>query len=591
MDDKAGKPAVKAGGSVIYSVGSWRLGDDGSIHRRGRLKYPTGDVYDGEWVDGKRHGQGLFTFAEGGSYTGDFANNLFEGFGILRIPKSQHPLTKQWQRGEKYEGEFHRGLKHGRGTWQTRTGDQYDGELKQGLYDGRGVCVYGGSGDVYDGDFVRGLRHGRGELRYRNGSVYNGGFRLDHFHGRGRMQYGPGAIHGSYVGDFVDGKRHGQGVRVYGSGEANKSNVRRYEGAWQNDEPHGPGVFERDGSTAVGIFDHGLQTGPGVLRFANGDTYDGNFLKGELHGEGRFVYRDGGVYEGTFEHSKRSGKGKRIFSNGDRYEGDWANDQMHGRGVHTSKLTVKPRGKNKSNGGSGVLVYDGDYHAGHQTGTASIVYEFTPLIAADDGASVEPQLNWEWNGEFEFPEGSGIWHRGRGKTTYRGGVLRGRFHGQGVLCSPDGKVWRGEWAHGQLNGHGERVYLPLELDALLTQDMLENKAPEFTLAAVASGKMGLYRVVRYVGEFVRNARHGKGELLYTNGYRLRGQFVDGFVQGVACYSFGGQGEDVRWRYAEFERGERKRWLSDEEESAILKHKQEDESTEARQRTLLQALMS
>ncbi|KAF4324046.1 hypothetical protein JM18_001933 [Phytophthora kernoviae] len=154
MNSNDRKPTVKAGGNVIYSVGSWRLGDDGSVHRRGRLKYPTGDVYDGEWIDGKRHGQGLLTFAGGGSYTGEFAHNLFEGFGVLRIPKSQHPLTKLWMRGEKFEGEFVCGLKHGRGTWQTRGGDQYDGEFKQGLYGGRGVCVYGGSGDVYDGEFM-----------------------------------------------------------------------------------------------------------------------------------------------------------------------------------------------------------------------------------------------------------------------------------------------------------------------------------------------------------------------------------------------------------------------------------------------------
>ncbi|POM71815.1 Radial spoke protein 1 [Phytophthora palmivora] len=374
------KSATKAGGRVIYSVGSWRLGDDGSIHRRGRLKYSTGDIYDGEWVDGKRHGQGVVTFGSGGSYTGEFANNLYEGFGILRLPKFQHPLTKQWIRGEKYEGEFLRGLKHGRGTWQTRSGDQYDGDLKQGLYDGKGVCVYGASGDVYDGDFVRGQRHGHGELRFRNGSIYSGSFRLDKFHGFGRMAYGPGGIHGLYVGEFVDGKRHGQGVRTYGGDEPNTMNRRRYEGAWEDDEPHGTGVLEHDGCTAVGIFERGLQKGPGAIKFANGDTYDGTFEKGDLHGEGRFVYRDGGVYEGSFVCSKRHGKGTRIFSSGDRYEGDWMDDQMHGRGVHTKRIIIKPRGKRKQDGGTGILVYDGDYSNGYQTGEANIVYEFTPDV-------------------------------------------------------------------------------------------------------------------------------------------------------------------------------------------------------------------
>ncbi|GMF10982.1 unnamed protein product [Phytophthora lilii] len=597
------KPGVKAGGSVIYSVGSWRLGDDGSIHRHGRLKYSTGDVYDGEWIDGKRHGQGVLTFGSGGSYRGEFANDLFEGFGVLRVPKLQHPLTKQWLRGEKYEGDFLRGLKHGRGTWQTRNGDQYNGELKLGLYEGKGVCVYGTSGDVYDGEFVRGLRHGRGELRFRNGSNYNGGFRLDNFYGFGRMSYGPGGIHGSYVGEFVDGKRHGQGARMYGN---DKSNFKRYEGAWEDDEPHGTGVLERDGCTAVGIFERGLQKGPGAMRFANGDTYEGNFDKGDMHGEGRYVYRDGGVYEGTFVRSKRHGKGTRVFSNGDRYDGEWVDDQMHGKGVHTSTIVVKPRGKSKKDGGSGVLVYEGDYNNGHQTGEASITYKFMPYVPKAEEQPVagvvtknqqdspnEPQhdqlQNWELNGEFEFPEDSGCWHRGRGKTTYEGGVLRGRFHGQGVLRSPDGKLWRGKWAHGQLHGHGERVYLPLEFDTLTTKDMLERTTPGITLAA--GGQTGLYGMVWYAGGFVKNVRHGEGELLYTNGYRLRGQFVNGFVNGVACYGFGGQGENARWRYGEFVRGERTRWLSKEEEAVILKQRQDEDAAEARKQNLLRTLMS
>lgn len=103
--------------------------------------------------------------------------------------------------------------------------------------------------------------------------------------------------------------------------------------------------------------------------------------------------------------------------------------------------------------------------------------------------------------------------------------------------------------------------------------------------------MGLYGVAQYVGEFVKNVRHGEGELLYTNGYRLRGNFVNGFVEGVACYGFGGQGQNARWRYGEFVRGERKRWLSEEEEATIVKRKKDKEDAEARRQYLLRALVS
>ncbi|KAG6574606.1 Radial spoke protein 1 [Phytophthora cinnamomi] len=156
------------------------------------------------------------------------------------------------------------------------------------------------------------------------------------------------------------------------------------------------------------------------------------------------------------------------------------------------------------------------------------------------------------------------------------------FTVKAAMCIETGECMR-------LHGHGERVYLPLEFDTLMTKDMLEKDTPGLTLAA--GGPMGLYGVVQYVGEFEKNVRHGEGELLYTNGYRLHGRFVNGFVEGVACYGFGGHGENTRWRYGEFVRGERKRWLSAEEEAVILKHKKDQKAAEAHQQSLLRALVS
>ena len=33
---------------------AWRLTEDGKVYRRGRKRYPNSDVYEGEFVDGKR---------------------------------------------------------------------------------------------------------------------------------------------------------------------------------------------------------------------------------------------------------------------------------------------------------------------------------------------------------------------------------------------------------------------------------------------------------------------------------------------------------------------------------------------------------
>lgn len=537
------------GAGVVYDVGSWRLGDDGSIYRRGRLKYSNGDVYDGEWLNGKRHGKGSLQFVAsgggggGGSYVGDFTNNFFHGFGILTVGKSQHPLTKKWIPGERYEGDFILGRRHGQGTAKTRSGDCYDGGFVDGSYHGKGSCAYA-NGDVYDGEWVHGKWQGHGELRLRDGSKYTGEFRQGVFHGLGEFLFGSGGKLGSYVGDFVDGKRHGKGVRVYGA-DKNK----RYEGEWEDGEPHGVGVVECATYKFVGRFVRGKENGHGAMSFANGESYEGNFDDGHMSGLGTFVYRDAGVYEGQFEKSKRHGHGRRVFANGDEYDGDWEDDRMHGHGKLTSIRELRS--------GRGTQTYDGAFERGTQTGNATISYVYTPHDAAS---------RFEWTDEYEFPWQSGCWHCGRGASTYVGQVLRGDFHGSGVLRSPDGKLWAGDWVRGKLTGVGERVYLPLELAAVLDREKQRGKSGhDEKLKTSHATTAKLYRILWYEGGFMENVRHGSGHVLYENGDRVSGPFVKGFVHGIAKYRFAGSGKD---RFAEFHHGERTRWLAVDGEDAL-----------------------
>lgn len=556
---------------MVYDVGSWRLGDDGCIHRRGRLKYSNGDVYDGEWVDGKRHGKGLLTIANGSSYLGEFEANLYHGFGLLTIRKTQHPLTKRWRAGETYEGEFVHGRKHGRGTERSYTGDRYDGSFVDGYYHGQGVCSYA-NGDVYDGEWVHGKWLGQGELRLANGSQYVGAFVNNLYHGYGRLLLGSGGKNGSYVGDFQFGKRHGKGQRVFGDLD------KKYEGEWEEDEMHGVGVLHCGSFRLVGKFVRGKAQGHAAMSFTNGDAYEGDFLDGHFSGHGMYAYNDGGSYEGEFQDSKRHGRGRRVFQNGDVYDGEWHQDLMHGRGV----LTCSPNKAIVHGGhGSAVLVYNGQFENGVQTGDAVISYAYKPELQ-------DNQEVFEWTHEYEFPLESGFWHSGCGTSKYTGHVLRGRFHGHGVLTSPDGKRWSGNWVHGQMTGEGKRIYQPLEYEQIRSLDQIESfelRQRQFLL------RVGASRVVRYAGEFDCNVRHGHGEMLYENGNRVIGSFVKGFAHGIARYRFPGTG---KVRFAEFVRGERRRWLTDEEEDEILSREREQEEAEnkdmSRRKEIVSALM-
>jgi hypothetical protein len=63
--------------------------------------------------------------------------------------------------GEVYEGEFRQGKRHGRGTYTWSDGRTYNGEFCDGIIQGHGRYTVG-NGDVYSCTFVDELRTGLG---------------------------------------------------------------------------------------------------------------------------------------------------------------------------------------------------------------------------------------------------------------------------------------------------------------------------------------------------------------------------------------------------------------------------------------------
>ena len=45
-----------------------------------------------------------------------------------------------------------------------------------------------------------------------------------------------------------------------------------------------------------------------------------------MHGTGKYVYADGSTYDGQWLDSKMHGKGVYMFANGNKYDGEWAED-------------------------------------------------------------------------------------------------------------------------------------------------------------------------------------------------------------------------------------------------------------------------
>ena len=117
-----------------------------------------------------------------------------------------------------------------------------------------------------------------------------------------------------------------------------------YDGDVNSDQmPHGKGTITYykentkipDGKVSS-EFVHGVMVGDATVDYCNGSIYVGKYDKSEGHRieYGVMKYADGGKYEGNWEKDLRHGKGNIIFSNGDKYIGNWKNNNMHGYGSY-----------------------------------------------------------------------------------------------------------------------------------------------------------------------------------------------------------------------------------------------------------------
>lgn len=133
-----------------------------------------------------------------------------------------------------------------------------------------------------------------------------------------------------YLGQMNDhNERHGLGVMKYANG-------RQFEGNWRNNVRNGRG-FERyhNGNTYFGSFKDGKAHGKGVYTWQNGEVYDGEWDQGLKHGYGIWKGSQNDSYIGEWNKSRAHGYGVHTWPNGDKYEGEWHFCLKQGTGTET----------------------------------------------------------------------------------------------------------------------------------------------------------------------------------------------------------------------------------------------------------------
>ena len=233
---------------------------------RGKIVWPDGSIYEGDFKQGLFHGQGRYQTQET-VYQGDFVNGIAVGQGVITFVD-----------GARYEGETDFGMANGQGSL-VESDQEYIGQFKNNAFDGQGKLIKA-NGDIYQGDFVAGLFHGSGLYTTADGKVYQGEFVDGELSGAGH--YRDGEL--SYTGEFKAWLYHGEGHY--------KDATSHYRGSFVEGHFHGVGTFQDD----------------------KGTRYQGDFKEGLYHGQGHWVYDGGHTYQGEFEYGLQHGQGELTYA-------------------------------------------------------------------------------------------------------------------------------------------------------------------------------------------------------------------------------------------------------------------------------------
>ncbi|MBC7775074.1 MAG: hypothetical protein H7246_06505 [Phycisphaerae bacterium] len=123
----------------------------------------------------------------------------------------------------------------------------------------------------------------------------------------------------------MNGVFDGIGKRIFANGD-------KYEGNFLKGEFAGAGTFETSAYIYKGEFKDGLFEGTGTLTYKNGDLYNGSFKEGQMSGSGTYKYGNGDYYSGEISGGLLNGDGVMFLSKFGFYSGQFSNGILNGRG-------------------------------------------------------------------------------------------------------------------------------------------------------------------------------------------------------------------------------------------------------------------
>ena len=199
----------------------------------------------------KKCGKGEIIYSDGSRARGTFYNDEFNGWNTLidvegiifvglfdKLGLNGKGLRYNTEANHIYRGDFLNSLRHGYGTDCTNN-SKYEGEFRKDKKCGKGKIKFE-SGDTYEGDFNDNKFNGYGHYKwFKNGHEYKGNYLNGKFHGEGFYQWEENEY---YNGEYVNGVKEGEGEISYSDGK-------KFFVNFTNGKPNGIGVFQdKDGN-------------------------------------------------------------------------------------------------------------------------------------------------------------------------------------------------------------------------------------------------------------------------------------------------------------------------------------------------------
>lgn len=290
----------------------------------------------------------------GGGFTSFFfGRGVPQGGAASQAASSFTTLCKRYQHGDRYGGDWANGVFHGDGVLVTGN-FTYHGTWREGQMQGKGTISYTRKYVDY---------RPRNPNSGADGSGGGVGANVGNLLLKGLSYVSPfdlvatAAAPKEYIGDFdAQNYRHGSGIMRYYNGDV-------YEGEWRDNCRHGRGkLLKLDGEVYDGEWAFDQRHGNGKIMFPNGSLFKGCMEFDQRHGEGVMRFANGDEYFGQFARDRIDGHGTMRYRNGDVYEGTWRDQLRHGQGKYTLKRTgATMRGEFQSGliHGEGTVVVPG----------------------------------------------------------------------------------------------------------------------------------------------------------------------------------------------------------------------------------------